>query len=192
MPTIRGGVIICRDKNTLDRENARCKLERSLKNNYYRLSREWPYKNVKRRILAETYMEDHAVQADSDGKKNLTDYKFFCFNGEPKLLYISTGMENHATAKISFYDLDGKEMPFHRKDYAPYHDAAIPANFEELRDAASKIAAELGSPFVRVDLYSINGMVYFSEITFSPCGGNIPFDPESADRELRKWLKIDN
>ena len=53
-------------------------------------------------------MEDHAVQADRDGKKNLTDYKFFCFNGEPKLLYISTGMENHATAKISFYDLDGK------------------------------------------------------------------------------------
>lgn len=187
-----GGVVICRDKNSLDREKARRKLERSLENNYYRLSREWPYKNVRRRILAEAYMEDNAVQADSDGKKNLTDYKFFCFNGEPKLLYISTGLENHSTAKISFYDLDGKEMPFHRKDYAPYHDAAIPANFGELRDAASKIAAEVGSPFVRVDLYSINGMVYFSEITFSPCGGNIPFDPESADGELGKWLKIDN
>jgi hypothetical protein len=187
-----GGLVICRDKHLLNIENARKKIEKSLKTDYYRVRREWPYKNVKRRIIAEKYMEDVTAEVDTFGKKSLIDYKFFCFNGEPKLLYISTGLENHPTAKISFYGMDGKEMPFHRRDYAPYHNAPIPKAFKEMSVLARQIAVEVECPFVRIDLYSINEHIYFSEITFSPCGGNIPFEPISADEELGEWLELPN
>ena len=90
-----GGLAICRDKSTFDFNAAKKKIEKSLKRNYYYECREWPYKNVKPRILAEAYMEDGVSQ------KGLTDYKFFCFSGEAKFIYVSRGLEDHATAEIS-------------------------------------------------------------------------------------------
>lgn len=178
-----GGLVICKDKSKLDIECAKNKIEKSLKTNYYWSGREWPYKDVKPRIIAETYME----QEDGSG---LIDYKFFCFNGVPKLLYVSRGMDHHPTAQIGFYDMNGKEMPFHRSDYKPYHGATMPHNFDEMKVIAQKLAEKVGCPFVRIDLYSINGKIYFSEITFSPCSGMIPFEPVSADEELGKLIKL--
>lgn len=180
-----GGLVICRDKSKLDKEKARKKIKKSLKTNYYNLVREWPYKNVKPQIIAEAYMEDE------NEALGLTDYKFFCFNGEPRMIYVSQGLEDHSTARISFYDLKGGEMPFRRKDYRPIEgEMKLPENFEELKVAAEKLAKLVASPFVRIDLYSICGKMYFSEVTFSPCGGMIPFDPPEWDEKLGEWIEL--
>ena len=176
-----GGLIICRDKEKLCIDKARKKIKNCLAVNYYWRGREWPYKDVKPRIIAEKYIENKA-------EKGLIDYKFFCFNGNPLLLYISRGLENHSMAEISFYDMNGKEKNFHRIDYKPYHNAVIPDNFEQMKNIASMLAREIGSPFVRVDLYSLENKIYFSEITFHPCSGMIPFDSLSADIELGNML----
>lgn len=180
-----GGLVICRDKSKLDKAAAEEKINGSLARNYFYNCREWPYKNVKPRIIAEAYMED------GGGALGLTDYKFFCFNGKPKMLYVSEGLEDHATASISFYDLEGNSMPFRRSDYKPLDGAlALPGNFPELLAAAEKLAGMVGSAFVRIDLYSILGKMYFSEVTFSPCGGMMPLEPEEWDLKLGQWLEL--
>lgn len=181
-----GGLVICRDKKGFNINAAKNKIEKSLHTNFYLQGREWPYKDVKPRIIAEEYMTD-GTEAD-DG---LTDYKFFCFNAEPKLLYVSQGLEDHTTAHISFYDLQGKEMPFHRNDFRPFeHEIVLPNNFSEMVEYARQLAEIVDNPFVRIDLYSIKDTVYFSEFTFSPCGGMIPFSPPEWDEILGRWLTI--
>ena len=179
-----GGLSICRDKSTFNKKAAKRKLQASLKRNFFWAKREWVYKNIKPRIIAEQYMEEQ------DGQ-GLRDYKFFCFNNEPKLLYISQGLENHDTASISFYDMDGKEMPFHRSDFKTMEpNFQLPENFHEMAKKAEIIAQNVQSPFVRVDLYSINGKIYFSEITFYPCSGMMPFEPEEWDKTLGDWIRL--
>lgn len=184
-----GGLIICRDKKNLNIHKAQAKIEKCLKRNYYFTNREWPYKNVKPRIIAEKYMEldDDSNQSDIKG---LVDYKFFCFNGEAKFVYISKGLENHDTAGISFYDLEGKELPFYRSDFKQIHEFVFPENFDEMIKIANKLASEIMSSFLRVDLYSLYNHIYFSEITFSPCGGYIPFVPLEYDYIIGKMLDL--
>lgn len=179
-----GGLVICRDKEEFDEGGARKKIKDSLKRNYFWSGREWPYKNIKPRILAEKYM--------NDGENlGLRDYKFFCFSGLPKMLYVSEGLENHLTARISFYDLKGNELPFCRNDYKPIGEAIeLPINFDEMLEIATKIAMSINNPFVRIDLYSIHNKTYFSEVTFSPCGGVLPFEPEEWDQKLGQWIKL--
>ncbi len=110
-----GGLVICRDKSTLDLIAAREKINKSLKCNYFFHGREYAYKNVPPRIIAEEYMEDsNGEESDIVG---IVDYKFYCFNGEPKFLYMSKGLENHATAKMCFLTLDWEFAPFQRSDY---------------------------------------------------------------------------
>jgi len=180
-----GGLVICRDKAKLDKQKAREKIEKSLKTNYFWQSREWPYKNAKPRIIAEQYMEDE------NEAKGLTDYKFFCFNSEPRMIYISQGLEDHATASISFYDLNGEQMPFCRDDFKPIEgNIKLPCNFLEMTETARRLAEKVDCPFVRIDLYSIRGKMYFSEVTFSPCGGMVPFNPATWDDELGKWIEL--
>lgn len=180
-----GSVIVCRDKSTFKFELARKKLSKRLKHTGYWYGREWPYKNIKPCIIAEKYIED------TNNQRGLTDYKFFCFNGEPKLLYVSVGLENHSTAQISFFDMKGKKMPFCRSDYQPLQEELIlPANFEAMIEVARRLAHNVGNPFVRIDLYSVNEKIYFSEITFYPCNGIIPFSPIEWDDKLGGWIKL--
>lgn len=177
-----GGLIICRDKSKLNIDEARRKINACLKQRYYWIAREWPYKNVKPRIIAEQYME-------VEGDLELTDYKWFCFNGEPQFLYISHGLANHETATIDFYDINHRRMPFKRTDYkSSTTDAPKPRCHDEMIDIAGKLSKNI--PFVRIDLYEINGKVYFSEITFSPCAGWLPFDPQEWDYKLGKYIKL--
>jgi hypothetical protein len=141
--------VICRDKKSLDIPAAKVKIEKSLKCNFYNINREWPYKNVKPRIIAEQYMEDASG-------KSLKDYKFYCFNGEPKFLYLSEGLENHATAHISYVTLDWKKAPFVRTDYNPFEVLPNkPENFEKMCEFAKTLSVDI--PFVRIDFYEING-----------------------------------
>ena len=177
-----GGLVICRDKKTLNKEVARVKIERSLARNYYIHGREWPYKNVKPRILAEKYME-------SGGDKDLIDYKFYCFGGEPKFLYISHGLSDHSTAHISYASLDWEKQPFKRNDFADFDELPPkPVNFDKMVELARELSANV--PFLRVDFYEIGGLVYFSELTFFPGGGLTAFDPPEWDEKIGEWIEL--
>ena len=178
-----GGLIVCRDKSKLDLEKTKKILAKSLKNDFYIEAREWPYKNVKRRIIAETYMEDETQ------KKGLVDYKFYCFDGKPQFLYISKGLEDHATASISFLNLDWTFAPFQRSDYKGFETLPEkPAGYETMLKLAEQLSA--GSSFLRVDLYEIGGKIYFSELTFTPCGGTMRFAPTEWDNKIGEMLTL--
>ena len=178
-----GGLVVCRNKSTLDKEKAREKIERSLKRNYYHSGREWPYKNVKKKIIAEKYLSDF------DSEDGITDYKFYCFDGEPKFLYVSKGLEDHSTARISFLTLDWQFAPFGRRDFKPFENLPPkPQNYEKMLEIC-KILSK-GCPFLRVDLYECSGQIYFSELTFFPCGGVMPFKNKTDDEKLGELIKL--
>jgi hypothetical protein len=178
-----GGLAICRDKSSFDKLSAERKIKKSLKTNYYLGGREWPYKNVKPRILAEKFM------SDEKNRNSLMDYKFYCFDGEPKFLYISSGLENHSTAHISFVTLDWEFAPYQRSDYANFEELPPkPERFDEMLEYCRKLSA--GKSFLRVDLYEINDTVYFSELTFSPCSGHMPFKDKSHDKLIGDMLVL--
>ena len=118
----------------------------------------------------------------------LYDYKFYCFNGIVKCLYVSTGMENHSTARMGFFDLEFNQI-FARTDYKKFETSPkMPINLKEMIYIAEKLSK--GFPFLRVDLYEINGRVYFSELTFIPSGGTACFDPEEWDKIMGEWLEL--
>lgn len=180
-----GGMIICRDKSALDIPEACRKLRSALHTNFWKRDREWPYKGVKPRIICEQYMEDPAQ------KNGLVDYKFFCMNGKPGFMYISEGLEDHSTARISFAGLDGTELPFKRSDYKNFGGGLpVCGHLEEMKCLASRLAEAVGNPFVRVDMYEIGGHIYFSELTFYPNGGYIPFEPAEWDRKLGDMIQL--
>lgn len=178
-----GSVIVCRDKNKFDIKEAKKKIEEALKRNFYLDAREWAYKNVERKILIEEYMQDGE-------NKCLKDYKFYCFNGKPLYLYVSEGLENHKTARISFLDLDFNKAPFKRGDYKELDVLPQkPKNYEKMIRFAEKFSKDI--PFLRVDFYEINEKLYFGELTFAPCGGFMKFEPEEWDLKLGDLIKLD-
>lgn len=177
-----GGLVIVRDKSKLDIKAARKKINKSLRCKFYYLAREWPYKNVKPRIIIEEYMEDK-------NQKSMRDYKFFCFDGKPEIIYISEGLEDHKTAGISFYDMDFKQTDCKRTDYRLLdYTPAKPKNFEKMKEYASILSKDI--PHVRVDFYEINGKLYFGELTFFTCGGMVPFEDEKWDKYLGDMIDI--
>lgn len=175
-------IIICKDKSNFDIRAARVKIEKALKRNFYYYGREWPYKNVPARIIAEKYMKD----AHSE---DLRDYKFFCFNGEVKFLYLSEGLDNPETGKISYVSLNWEPLSFCRDDYKPF--SRLPDKPQNL-DQMIKFAAMLskGIPHIRVDFYEINNQIYFGELTLYSGSGLTMFNPPSADLEIGKLLKL--
>ena len=177
-----GGLLICKDKNKLNIIKQRLRFNLMMKRNYYYRSREWPYKNVKQRIIAEQYMEDKKLG-------ELRDYKFFCFDGKPEFLYVSDGLSNHATASISFYDMNFNLMTLKRKDF-PLISKKVekPKNFGLMKELAAKLSK--GFKHLRVDFYEINGKVYFGELTFYTCGGYVPFEDPEWDYKLGDLINI--
>lgn len=179
-----GGLIVCKNKRDLDRKKAREKMEKSLKTDYYLHCREWPYRDVERKIIAEKFMEDEESE-----KTGIKDYKFFCFNGKPQFVYISEGLDNHATARMIFVTMDWKKASFQRTDYKEFDELPKrPDTFDEMVAIAKKLSK--GMDFIRVDLYQIQGKVYFSELTFSPSAGFMPFREVESDLEIGKILHL--
>lgn len=176
-----GGLVICRDKSKLDIEKAKLKLTRSLKKNYYYHGREWPYKNVKPRIIAEKLLVDK--NAD-----DLRDYKFFCFNGEVKCFKIDFDrfVEHHA----NYYDRDGCLLPFGELQLCPKPEKqlAMPSKLEEMIFLAERLAN--GFPFLRVDFYEVDNRIFFGELTLFPASGFGEFTPSEWDNQLGDWLTI--
>lgn len=166
-----GGLVIVTDKAEFDREAAKEKIETSLATDFYKVGREWPYKNVPHRIIAEQYMID-------DDLGELKDYKFYCFNGEPKYLFIASDRNKGGQeVKFDYFDINFNRLQLKNAAHPnSTYDIKQPETFHEM----IKIAAELSSgiPQVRIDLYEVNGHVYFGEYTFFSGGGWKPFDPE--------------
>lgn len=127
----------------------------------------------------------------ADGDNTLKDYKFYCFNGEPKYLYVSDRMDDHENARLSFVDMNYEMAPFGRTDYKEFETLpAKPEHFEKMKKIAETLAK--GMPFLRVDLYEINHRIYFGELTFYPCAGFMPFKPKGWDEKLGKLVQLPN
>ena len=177
-----GCVVICRDKNNFDIESAREKLNNGLKRNYYWIAREWPYKNVKPRIIAEKYIE----AKEGEG---LDDYKFFCFDGEVKALFVASDRYNKSEElKFDFFDSDFNFIEAYNGHPSSNGKVEKPKNFEEMKKIASTLSA--GLPEVRIDLYSVDGKIYFGEYTFFSNSGMVPIEPKSFDLELGSYIKL--
>lgn len=171
-----GGVVICRDKNNFDIGEAVKKLESCLNRNYYWAGREWPYKNIKPRIIAEEYMEDVSGE--------IIDYKFLCYNGSCKYVFTCTERFTEGGLKVTFFDREWNKLPIRR--HYPISDQNIdkPQNFYQMIEIAEKLTK--GIPFVRVDFYEINGRLYIGELTFYPGGGMEEFENYEQDVLLGK------
>ncbi len=180
-----GGLVICRDKNKLDIKAAREKINKAFETNYYWQGREWPYKNVRPRIVAEKYMEDKITSQE----RGLTDYKIYCFEGKAKFAYVSEGLENHTTANINFVTLDWKKAPFQRLDFKEFDRLPKrPRTFDKMVELAEKLAK--GIHFLRVDFYEIDDRIYFGELTFFPGNGCVELKPAEWDRKLGEYISL--
>ena len=173
-----GSTIICRDKASFDRDAACRRLIAGLRKDYYKPMREWAYKGVKPRVIAERYLEGE-----------INDYKFFCFGGVPGFLYVASDRFNaDEETKFDFFDMEWNHLDIRNG----HPNAAVPperpACFEEMK----RLAAELskGIPQVRVDFYEVDGKALFGEYTFYHMGGFVPFDPDSADFMMGEMFKL--
>lgn len=178
-----GGLAICSDKLKFDINRARRKLNRSLKRNYYWFGREWPYKNVSPRIIAEQYMEDESNKGD------LTDYKIHCFNGEPKVIQVITDRFSSEGMINDHYYPTWEKLDLARGHHATSNKLIPrPAEMDEMLELAKKLSA--GIPYLRTDFYIVNHQIYFGELTFFPASGFKPFVPEKWDRIWGDWIKL--
>ncbi|PGY63394.1 glycosyl transferase [Bacillus thuringiensis] len=176
-----GDVFICRDKSKINYRELKSEVDKWLQREYYWLHREWPYKNVKPKIVCEKYMVD-------ESGIDLKDYKFMSFNGEVRCSFVGLNRQSETGLNIDFYDLEWEIMPFERH----YPNSGIklekPKNYEKMIKLSELLSREI--PFVRVDFYEINGKMYFGELTFYPGSGFEEFTPESYDELLGSWIDL--
>lgn len=177
-----GSICICKNKNTFDIAEARKKMRKGLKQNLYWAGREWPYKDVKPRILAEKFMEDEGGDGD------LKDYKLMCFNGKVYCTFVCSERFEGSGLKVTFFDRDWKRLSFER--HYPSSEKVIfkPVHYYEMIRLAEELSKNI--PFVRSDFYEINGQLYFGELTFYPGSGLEAFTPPEWDRRLGELIKL--
>lgn len=172
--------IICKDKNSFDFEKCKILVKRGLKRKFYRSGREWPYKNVKPRIIAEKFV------SKQDGSIP-EDYKFLNFDGEPRIIQVDLDRFTHHKRKLFSPDWTSLDFDF---NYPTDHGRTVerPVALDEMLSLA-KILSE-GMPFLRTDFYHIDGKVYFGELTFFPESGYGKFTPEEWDEKLGSWITL--
>lgn len=177
-----GGIVICRDKPTFNWDESKKVLERGLRNSFYLRTREPQYKNVVPRIIGEPYIED-------TNTGELRDYKFFCFDGVARALFVATDRQKIGEpTKFDFFDLEYNHLPI----INGHPNAAIPPekplNFELMISLAEKLSK--GFPHVRVDFYEANGKPYIGELTLHHFSGFEPFVPDEWDYTFGEWLTL--
>ena len=177
-----GGVVICNNKANFNQRKAVKFLHKYLKNDYYLQNREWPYKNVKKCVFAEKYMEDNI-------SGELRDYKFFTFDGKVKAMFIAKDRFNdNEETKFDFFDENFNHLPFTNGHPNAIIPPEKPKNFELMKELAEKLSKNI--PHVRVDFYECNGKVYFGEMTFFHWSGFKPFIPDEWDYKFGEWIKL--
>lgn len=177
-----GSVIFCDNKQSFDYNAAKKIMEFHLKNDEYILGREWPYKNVDRRIIAEPRLSEKTTNTEI----GLKDYKFFCFNGEPKIMYISN--DKGKDPRTDFFDMDFNHLPIKMKDPNADVCPSKPKMFEEMKNI-SRILSN-GIPHLRVDFYVINEKIYVGELTFFHNSGYTPVLPIEWDLKMGEWITL--
>lgn len=176
------GIAICKNKSNFDITSVEKKISNCLSRNFYYSGREWPYKNVKPRIIAEKYMED-------DSLHELRDYKFMTFNGKPKIMHLVSNRQNTTEETYGdFFDMD-----FCHLDLTMGHPNApklpdLPCNFEKMKEFATILAE--GTIHLRVDFYEVNGKLFFGELTFYQDSGFANIKPEKWNKVLGEWITL--
>lgn len=187
LKTTHGGggcdVIICKDKKNFDKETAKRKLYKSLKSDIYWNFREWPYKNVPKRIIAEKFMTNNG--------KDLEDYKIHCFNGEPKFILVCANRYGKDAMIDDFYSTEWKLMDVRRPGH-PRSDKAstTPVLLKQMLELSRILSKDI--PFLRVDFYIINNQIYFGELTFFPASGMSNFEPKEWDYKFGEMIQLPN
>ncbi len=175
------GLIICKDKSKLDIDKARKKFSKLLKRNYYWSGREWPYKNIKPRIIIEKLLQE----PDQD---DLRDFKLMCFNSKVKASFVCSNRYSEDGLKVTFYDTNWQRLPFERHYPADFLEMEKPKSYDEMVELAERLSERI--PFVRIDFYEIEGRPYFGEITFYPGSGFEEFIPSQWDKSLGTWINL--
>ena len=176
-----GGVVICADEASFDKEKARVFLEKRLRKNYYNNGREWPYKNVQPLIYAEEYVENNR-------RDGLHDYKVWCFNGVPRLIQYVSGRAGARTTE-AFYDFGWRRQPFTFHNPLCGEEVKRPLHLDQMEEAAGVLSRDI--PFLRVDFYVMEDeKIYIGELTFFPMSGLEHFKPAEYDRKLGEWIGL--
>lgn len=176
-----GTVVICRDKSSLDITRTNSFLEKRLHRKYWLIEREWPYKNVKPRIIIEKFL--------GNNNEDLHDYKWFCFDGEPKLMFIISGRNTVSGHKADFYDMSGHSVKiwqpgYNNSEFPP----SVPPCFKEMKYLAKVLSS--GIKHLRVDFYYTDNHIYVGELTFSDSGGYLEFMPKEWNITLGNWITL--
>lgn len=175
-----GGLVICKDKSKIDVEAAKAKITKSLKRNYFWHGREWPYKNVKPRIIAEQFI--------SDGEHdNLIVHKVFCFNGKPYMMQVIQN-DKQENESIDYIDTDWNLLDLRQNFPNSNNPLPKPKNLDEMLELSTKLSS--GKAFIRVDWYIVKGQLYFSEFTFYSDAGTAAFHPDEWDYKLGEMVKF--
>lgn len=176
-----GGLVVVDDKENLDFDLVRKKISSCLRTNYYYCGREWPYKNVKPRIIVEKYLIDKKVA-------ELRDYKFFCFDG--KVRFFKVDYNRFTDHQANYYDRNCSLLKFGEEVCPPDFKKKIimPSSLKKMMKLAEKLSKDI--PFVRVDFYDVNGDIYFGEMTFYPASGFGKFIPEEWDIIIGEMLEL--
>lgn len=174
------GMCICRDKEKLDVGDVRRKLRKGLKQNYYLTGREWPYKNVERKILGEKFMTDGS-------NTDLNDYKFYCFNGEPLIVMISSGRYS-GDLRFDYYNMNWEKLSLTWDRPNSNIEHIKPVCFDEMKKICQILSSKI--PHVRVDLYVINSKPYFGEMTFFDSSGFCYFEEEQWNNQLGQYIEL--
>ena len=177
-----GSLVICKDKSKLDVKKAKRILGKGLRENYFKGFREWAYKDVPRRILAEKYMVD-------ESGTELKDYKMFCFNGKVYCTYVCSDRMSLDGLHITFYDREWNKLPIRRASH-PVSKEGIerPTNYGKMIRLAEELTKDI--PFVRCDFYDISGSLYFGELTLYPAGGFERFSPNDWDLRFGEMISL--
>lgn len=178
-----GSVILCKDKNKLNIEDVRRKLERGTNYSGFWYGREWPYKHVVPKLIAEQYMEDSLECGQ------LSDYKIHCFNGEPKVIQVITDRFSENGMINDHYYPSWRKLDLVRGDFVSNTKSIPrPKELDEMLELAKILSA--GIPYLRTDFYIVDQRIYFGELTFFPASGFTPFHPEKWDQVWGQWIKL--
>lgn len=176
------GLVICKDKNSFDLLGAKSKLKQCLNRNFFYSGREWPYKHIKPRIIVEEYMEDAEL-------KELRDYKFFTFNGKPRIMHLVSNRQNEKEETYGdFFDMEYKHLDLTMGHINAPVMPEKPKNFELMTKFAEILSAN--TKHLRVDFYEVNGRLYFGELTFYQDSGFADIYPLQWNDILGSWIKI--
>lgn len=176
-----GDIFICKDKEKINHKKLKKMVNKWLKRNYYFIHREWPYKYIKPRIIAEKYME-------TNEQKELIDYKFFCFNGNPKVILVCSERFSSDNMCETWFDENWNFLDIIESNHRVNKKIKKPINFSQMMEFSKKLSRDI--PFIRVDFYEINGKIYFGELTFFPAAGFEKFEPEEWDKKLGNMLEL--